>query len=93
MYWIDVVFLKFISSVRQKFQRGDRGKMALVAVEAVPTDSEPPTLDDNMRTSTGGRLGFGASAPLLTKTSPMHFSGARGGSATSSKLVKLVGPT
>ena len=66
--------------------------MVLIAVEAVSADSKPPATDDSMRTSIGGRCSFAASAPLLTRASPMHFSGVRV-SAIVPKLVKLVGPS
>ena len=67
--------------------------MALIVVEAVLADNKPPVVDDSMRTSTGGRCGFGASASLLIKASSMHFSGAnKRGSAIIPKLVKLIGP-
>ena len=67
--------------------------MVLIAVKAVPAGSRPQAADDSMRTSTGERCGFGASAPSLTKELKMHFSGARGGWAILPKLVKLVGPS
>ena len=54
--------------------------------------SKPPPADDGMRTSSSGRYGFGASAPLLMRAPPMYFSGA-GGSAILPKLVKLLGPS
>ena len=62
--------------------------MVLNAVEAVPVGSELPAADNSMRTFMGGRYGFDALAPLLTRALPMHFSGARG-SAIIPKLVKL----
>ena len=66
--------------------------MALIAVEAVSPGNKPPAVDDSMHTPVGGRYGFGALAPLLTRASPMHFSGA-GSLAIVPKLVKLVGPS
>ena len=66
--------------------------MALVVVEAVLAGIKPLAADDGIRTSTGGKCGFGASTPLLTRASPMHFSRAKGGSAVLLNLVKLVGP-
>ena len=67
--------------------------MVLITVEAVPIGSKPAAVDGSMRTSRGGRCGFDASAPSLTRASPMHFSGAiKRGSVIMSKLVKLVGP-
>ena len=63
--------------------------MVLSGIEAVPTSDNPPAVGDSMRTSTGGKCGFGTSAPSLTRPSPMQFSGARG-SAILPKLVKLV---
>ena len=65
--------------------------MVLNAVEAVPVGSELPAADNSMRTFMGGRYGFDALAPLLTRALPMHFSGARG-SAIIPKLVKLGRP-
>ena len=50
--------------------------MALIVIEAVPARSKPPSVDGSMHTSSGGRCGFGASAPSLTRVLPMHFSGA-----------------
>ena len=88
------VVLKFHSLVgSQELQgRGGGGKMSLIIVEVVSTSSKPPATGDSMRTFTGGRYGFGASALLLIRASPIHFPGA-GGSAILSKLVKLVGPS
>ena len=66
----------------------------LTAVKAMPAGSRPPAAGDSVRISTGGRYGgFGASVPLLTKPSLMHFSGAKGSTAILPKLVKLVGPS
>ena len=52
--------------------------------------------DDSMRTSMGGRYGFCALVPLLTRASPMHFSEARGsatvGSPQSRRLRVAGGP-
>ena len=93
VYWIDVVVLKLISSVRQKFQRDGWGRIVLVAVDVVPVGNRPSAADDSIHPSTGGKCGFGFSAPLLTKASPMHFSGARGGTAILTMLVKLIGPS
>ena len=53
--------------------------MVLYDVEAVPGSTKPPAVDDSMRTSTGRRWGVGASAPSLTRASPMPFSGATEG--------------
>ena len=59
----------------------------LTAVKAMPAGSRPPAADDSVRISTGGRYGgFGASGPLLTKPSLMHFSGVKGSSAILPKL-------
>ena len=66
--------------------------MSLIAVETVLVGSKPPAVDDSLRTSMGGRCGFGVLASLLTRASPSHFSGA-GGSGNMPKLVKLVGPS
>ena len=65
--------------------------MVLIVLEAMSASSRPPAVDDGMRTSMGGRYGFGASAPLLARASPMHFLGAERGSVILPKLVKLVG--
>ena len=73
--------------------RGSRENMGLTVVEAVPADSKPPAVDDSMRTSTGRKYDFGASAPLLTRTSPMHFYGAKRGSVVRPKLAKHVWPS
>ena len=40
--------------------------MVLVVVEAMMANSKLPAADDSMRTATGGKYGFGASAPSLT---------------------------
>ena len=66
--------------------------MVPIIVEAVSVGIKPPVVDDSMRTSTGGKCGFDASASLLTRSSPMHFSGPKRGSAVLLNLVKLVGP-
>ena len=66
--------------------------MIFNAVEAVPTGSELPAADKSIRNSMGGRYGFDALAPLLTRALPMHFSGARG-SVIMPKLAKLVVPS
>ena len=50
--------------------------MILIVGEAVPAITKPPAADDSLRISTGGRCGFGASAPSLIRVSPMDFSGA-----------------
>ena len=66
--------------------------MALIEIEAAPADIKPPVADGSMPTFTGGKCGFGASAPLLTRT-PMHFLEAfKRDLAIIPKLVKLVGP-
>ena len=81
--------------VRQKLLRRDVGRnMVLIAVEAVPGGSKSPASDGSMRTSTGGRCGFRASVPSLTRALPMHFlEVVKRGSAIMPKLVKLVGPS
>ena len=66
--------------------------MVLTTIEAVRAGSKPPAADDSIRTPMGGICGFGASAPLLIRAAPMHFSTAEG-SAIMPKLVKLVGPS
>ena len=93
--WLKFVrlVLSLVSSSRLHEKRGG-GKMALIIVETVPTGIKPPAVDDNMRTSTSGKCGFCATALLLTRASPVHFSGVnKRGSAIMPKLVKLVGPT
>ena len=65
--------------------------MVLSVVEALPAGSKPSAADDSIWTSAGGKCGFGASAPSLTRASPIHFSGAKRDSAILPKLVKLVG--
>ena len=47
--------------------------MVLIVVEAIPAGIKQPAADDSMRTSTDGKCGFGASAPLWTRSSPMLF--------------------
>ena len=85
--------LSLVSSPRLQENTGE-GKMALLIVEVVPVGMRPPTVDDSMRSSTAGYCDFGASAPLLTRASPMHFSEAnKRGSAIMLKLTKLVGPS
>ena len=66
--------------------------MALIVdVEAVLAGIKPSATDDSMCTSTGGKCGFGALMPLLTRASPMHFLRAvKRDSAIMPKLVKLV---
>ena len=92
--WIDAIVIKLTSSVGQKFQRGEGGKMVLIAVKTVPTSIKPKAVDGSMHTSKGGRCGFGTSAPLLTRASPTHFPGAfKRGSPTMPRLVKFVGPS
>ena len=66
--------------------------MALITVEAESAGSKLPAADNSTRTYMGGRYGLGASAPLLTRTSPMHFAGPVS-SAMMLKLIKLVGPS
>ena len=83
----------FISLVSRRLQeRGGRGKIVLIVVEVVPAGSKPPVADDSIRTSTGERRGFGASAPLMTSASFLHIERA-GGSAILPRLVELVGPS
>ena len=64
--------------------------MVFSNMEAMPASSKPPAADDSMRTSTGRRCGFGASAPSLTRAPSMNFLGARCSNILP-KLVKLVG--
>ena len=67
--------------------------MILITVEAVPVNIKPPAADISIRSFTGEKCGFGASAPLLTRVSPVHFSIAfKRGSTIMPKLVKLVAP-
>ena len=66
--------------------------MALIFVAAMPVGSKALASDVSMRTFTGERSSFDASALLSTRASPVHFSGAKKrGSAIMPKLVKLVG--
>ena len=85
-----VLFLVFLPRPKE---RGVRGKMILIVVEAIPAGIKPPGANDSMRTFMGGKCDFDASVPLLTRASPMHFLGTKGGSAIFPKLVKLVGPS
>ena len=76
-----VVLLPLFLVVSPRVQdRSGKGNMVFIVVEAVLASSKPPPADDGMRTSSSGRYGFGASAPLLMRAPPMYFSGA-GGSA------------
>ena len=59
--------------------------MVIIAVETVSAGSKPPAVDDSMRTSMGGRCGFG-SAPSSTRASSMKFERAR----SSAVVLKLV---
>ena len=65
-----VLFLNFSLRLQEK---SGGGKIVLTVVEAVPAGIKSPAADDSMRTSTGGKCGFGASAPFLARTSPMFF--------------------
>ena len=68
--------------------------MVLIALEAVPVGNKPSAADGSMRTLTGERWGFGASAPSLARAPSIHFSvSIKRGSAIMMKLVKLVGPS
>ena len=58
--------------------------MVIIAVEAVPAGCKPPAAV-RVRISTGERQGFGAAAPLSTKTSSL-----RGRAGDSSFMPKLV---
>ena len=64
--------------------------MILVAVEVVRAGRKPPPAV-SVCISTGEGYGFGAVAPLSTKTSSLR--GRAGDSAFMLKLVELVGPT
>ena len=66
--------------------------MTLIIVEAVPGGIKPPAADDSMRTSTSGKQGFGASAPSLTRASPMQFSGAKRDSTVLPKQAEEISP-
>ena len=66
--------------------------MALIIVEAVPAGIKPPAADDSMRTSTSGKQGFGASAPSLTRASPMQFSEPKRGSTVLPKQAAEISP-
>ena len=71
--WIDVVVLKLISSVGQKFEKGGGGKMILIAVEAVLAGIKPPAAA-GVRISLVGRYVFDALEPFLsTRGSPRDF--------------------
>ena len=63
--------------------------MVLITVEAVPAGSKPPAAI-SVCIATDKRRGFGATAPLSTKTSSLQE--RAGGSAFMTKLVELVGP-
>ena len=59
-----------------------KGKIVLNVVKAASAGSKPSAADGSMlRNSTYGRYDVGASAPSLTRVSPMHFSRAGRGSA------------
>ena len=94
--WIAVVVLLYLPVffISQRIQERSGGSnRVLIIVEARPAGSRLPAADDSMLTSKGGKYGFGASAPSLTRASLMNFSGARRSSAILSKLVELVGPS
>ena len=57
--------------------------MDLGDVEAEPACCTPPVAGVSMRSSTGERHGFGASAPSSTRASPIPSSGASKGSVNS----------
>ena len=59
-----------VSSLRLQENSG-RGKMVLIAVEAVPTGSKPPATV-SVRVSTSERHGSGASAPSSTMAHPYN---------------------
>ena len=63
--------------------------MIIVVVEILPVGSKPPVVVV-VRISKGERHGFGAAAPLLTKTPSLQ--GRAGGSAFTPKLIELFGP-
>ena len=92
--WFKFVRLVLFLVLSPRVKVGDGGeKMVLIAVEAVTAGCKIPTADYSIRTTISGRCSFGALVLLLTRVSPMHFSGAfKRGSAIMSKLVKLVGP-
>ena len=75
--WLKFVRLVLFLHLSPRVQEG-RGEenMAFNAVEAMPTGSKLPAVDDSIRTSMGGRYGFDALAPLLTRALPMYFSRA-----------------
>ena len=62
----------------------------LVAVEAVPAGSKPPAAV-SVRISTGERHGFGAAAPLSTRTPSLQQGRARGSMESSPKLFRHIG--
>ena len=86
--WIDVVILRFISSIGQKFQRGGGGDMVLIAVETVPVGSKPPAAV-GVRISKGRIHDFGASAPLSTRASSLQ--GRAEGSAIMPNIINSSG--
>ena len=64
--------------------------MILIAVEAVPAGSKPPVAI-SARIFTGERHGFGAAAPLSTRTSSLSQGRAGGPVKSSAKLVRHTG--
>ena len=86
--WLFVRLVRFLVSPRLQ-KKGDRGKIALIAVEAVPAGRKPSTVV-SVRISMGRRHGFGAAAPLSTRA--LSLLGRAGGSVESSpKLVRHIG--
>ena len=65
---VDVCPAGSVFSPINRLQERGGGKMALIVGEALPAGMKPPAVDDGMRTSTGGKFGFGASASLLCVT-------------------------
>ena len=74
-------------------ERGGGGTMILIDVETIPAGIKPPAADNSMCIFTGEKWDFGVSVHLFTTASPMHFSGAKRGSAIMPKLGKHVGPS
>ena len=92
--WLKFVWPALILVSQMIQERGSRRKVALIVVAAMPMGSKLPASDVSIRTSTCGRCSFDASVLLLTRASPVHFSGAKKrGSAIMPKVVKLVRPS
>ena len=78
----DIVLLLYLPvslSHRCPKKEAGRGNMVFSVVEAMPVGSKPPAADDSMRNSMDGRYGVCASAPSLTRASPIFGSWKRFG--------------